>query len=162
MADTEETLRQLLDTGTALVNDLGEEAALEHVLAQALALTGARYAALGVLNEDRSGLERFLTLGVDPAVHRGIGDLPRGRGVLGMLIDDPRALLVADVTEHPGSYGFPPGHPAMHTFLGVPILIRESVPRRQARRRAVHRAGCGGGHRPCPVGGGRDRAHAHS
>jgi two-component system, NarL family, sensor histidine kinase DevS len=124
VADTEETLRQLLDTGTALVNELGEEAALEHVLAQALALTGARYAALGVLNEDRSGLERFLTLGVDPAVHRGIGDLPRGRGVLGMLIDDPRTLLVADVTEHPGSYGFPPGHPAMHTFLGVPILIR--------------------------------------
>jgi len=124
VADTEETLRRLLETGTALVNELGEEAALERVLAEALALAGARYAALGVLNEDRSGLERFLTLGVDPAVHRGIGDLPRGRGVLGALIDDPRALLVADVTKHPGSYGFPPGHPAMHTFLGVPILIR--------------------------------------
>jgi two-component system, NarL family, sensor histidine kinase DevS len=123
VADTEETLRRLLDTGMALVSELDEEAVLERVLEQALALTGARYAALGVLNEDRNGLERFLALGVDRAVHRG-GELPRGRGVLGMLIEDPRPLRVADVTEHPGSYGFPPGHPEMHTFLGVPIVIR--------------------------------------
>jgi two-component system, NarL family, sensor histidine kinase DevS len=124
MADTEETLRRLLDTGTVLVAELGQDAVLEHVLEQALELTGARYAALGVLNEDRNGLERFLTLGVDAARRRRIGDLPRGRGVLGVLIEDPHPLVAADVSEHPGSYRFPPGHPEMRSFLGVPIVIQ--------------------------------------
>src|SRR6185437_11550842 len=68
--------------------------------------------------------ERFLTVGIDAAAHRAIGDLPRGRGVLGVLIDDPRPLRLADVGEHPRSYGFPGGHPEMRSFLGVPIVIR--------------------------------------
>ena len=124
MADTEERLARLLDTGSLLVGELGEEAVLERVLEQAVELTGARYAALGVLNEDRDGLRRFLTVGVDHPVPGGTRKPPRGRGVLGMLIADPRPLAVADIAAHPGSYGFPPGHPEMHSFLGVPIVIR--------------------------------------
>src|SRR5207244_11617463 len=85
---------------------------------------GARYAALGVLDEQRTELERFVTAGIDRATHRMIGELPRGRGVLGVLIEDPRPLRLADVGKHPESYGFPPGHPAMRSFLGVPIMIR--------------------------------------
>ena len=124
MSDYEDKLRRLLDVGRALVGELDPEAVLHRVLAEARELTGARYAALGVLDESRSELERFLTVGIDPATHHAIGDLPRGRGVLGVLIDDPRALRLADVGEHPRSYGFPPTHPPMHSFLGVPILIR--------------------------------------
>ncbi|MGZ4195685.1 MAG: GAF domain-containing protein [Solirubrobacteraceae bacterium] len=100
------------------------EAVLDRILHEARAITGARYAALGVLDESRVELERFLTLGIDTATHRAIGDLPRGRGVLGVLIQDPRPLRLSEVGGHPQSYGFPVGHPPMHTFLGVPIVIR--------------------------------------
>ena len=87
-------------------------------------LTGARYAALGVLNEDKTGLERFLHSGIDEETRREIGPLPRGRGVLGELIRDPRPLRLPDVEAHPRSYGFPPAHPEMKTFLGTPVLVR--------------------------------------
>ncbi|HEV7173888.1 MAG TPA: GAF domain-containing protein, partial [Solirubrobacteraceae bacterium] len=117
-------LRHLLRIGRELVAEHDTEAVLDRILNEARAITGARYAALGVLNKDRTELERFLTLGIDAAMHRAIGDLPRGRGVLGVLIEDPRALRLAEVGQHPRSYGFPMGHPAMHTFLGVPIVIR--------------------------------------
>jgi GAF domain-containing protein len=86
-------------------------------------LTGARYAALAVLNEQRDGLEQFWTAGVDEDTRRAIGHLPRGRGTLGELILRPRPLRVADVSRHPGCYGFPSGHPVMRSFLGVPIMI---------------------------------------
>ncbi|HET6864299.1 MAG TPA: GAF domain-containing sensor histidine kinase [Solirubrobacteraceae bacterium] len=124
MSDNDDKLRRLLDVGRALVGELDPEAVLERVLEEARELTGARYAALGVLDEARSELERFLTVGIDEASHRAIGDLPRGRGVLGVLIDDPRPLRLVDVGDHPRSYGFPAAHPEMHGFLGVPILIR--------------------------------------
>lgn len=124
MAKSETRLRRLLDVGKALVAELGQESVLDRILEQARELTGARYAALGILDEQRRELERFLTTGVDPATHRAIGDLPRGRGVLGVLIEDPRPLRLADVSEHPESFGFPPAHPPMHSFLGVPIVIR--------------------------------------
>lgn len=120
----EDMLRRLLDVGRTLVSELDTEAVLERILDEARAITGARYVAVGVLDEQRSELERFLTSGIDPASYRAIGDLPRGRGVLGVLIEDPRPLRLADVGHHPQSYGFPPGHPVMTTFLGVPILIR--------------------------------------
>ena len=99
-------------------------AVLERVLEAARELTGARYAALGVLDESREALERFITVGVDEETQRTIGDLPRGRGVLGVLISEPRPLRLAEVGSHPHSYGFPPGHPPMRSFLGVPILLR--------------------------------------
>ena len=121
---TEEKLRRLLRVGRELVAELNPEAVLERILEEARALTGARYAALGVLDEQRTELSRFLTAGFDATTHRAIGELPRGRGVLGVLIQDPRPLRLPDVSCHPESYGFPAGHPAMHSFLGVPILIR--------------------------------------
>src|SRR5260370_21302668 len=120
----EEHLRRLLEAGRSLVGELDPEAVLDRILAEAREITGAQYAALGVLNENRTELERFLTRGIDAATHRGIGDLPHGRGVLGVLIDDPRPLRLNEVGQHPKSYGFPAAHPAMDSFLGVPILIR--------------------------------------
>jgi signal transduction histidine kinase len=117
-------MRRLLDAGRALVAELDPQAVLERTLAAAREVTGARYAALGILDEQRTELEQFLTLGVDDQTRSAVGDPPRGRGVLGVLIDDPRPLRLADVSRHPHSYGFPEGHPAMHGFLGVPILIR--------------------------------------
>ncbi|MBV9683193.1 MAG: GAF domain-containing sensor histidine kinase [Solirubrobacterales bacterium] len=123
-SEYEDNLRRLLDIGRNLVGELDPEAVLHRILEEARELTGARFAALGVLDESRSELERFLTVGVDEATRRAIGDLPHGRGVLGVLINDPRPLRLADVGEHPHSYGFPPAHPEMHSFLGVPIIIR--------------------------------------
>jgi signal transduction histidine kinase len=121
---SEGNLRRLLEVGRALVGELDPEAVLDRILDEARAITGAQYAALGVLDEPRRELERFVTKGIDAATHRAIGDLPRGRGVLGVLIEDPRPLRLADVSAHPQSYGFPAGHPLMRSFLGVPILIR--------------------------------------
>lgn len=119
-----EQIRRVFDVGRALVAEHDTETILERILGEAREITGARYAALGVLDETRQELERFLTVGIDAATHRAIGDLPRGRGVLGVLINDPRPLRLADVGQHPESYGFPMGHPAMHSFLGVPIVVR--------------------------------------
>ena len=87
-------------------------------------MTGARYAAIGILDESRENLADFITAGIDPDTHRQIGTLPRGHGVLGLLISRPVPLRLTDVSHHPRSYGFPPAHPPMSTFLGVPILIR--------------------------------------
>jgi signal transduction histidine kinase len=120
-------LRRLLDVGRSLVSDLDLESVLQAVLEAARDLTGARYAALGVLSGRGDELERFLTLGIDGAVRARIGDLPRGHGVLGVLIKDPRPLRLPDVGKHPQSYGFPAGHPPMTTFLGVPVRVREAV-----------------------------------
>jgi signal transduction histidine kinase len=120
----EPRLRQLIEVGRSLVVELDPEVVFRRVLEVACELTGARYAALGVLDEDRHELERFITHGIDEEGRRAIGNLPRGRGILGLLIEQPRALRLADVGHHPRSYGFPPGHPPMTTFLGVPVMIR--------------------------------------
>ena len=90
-------------------------------------LTDARYAALGILDAAGEGLERFVVSGIDAQGQAEIGDLPRGRGVLGVLITDPRPLRLRDVGEHEHSYGFPPGHPPMASFLGVPVRVRGEV-----------------------------------
>jgi GAF domain-containing protein len=89
-------------------------------------VVGARYGALGVIGSDRL-LTEFITHGIGPELHPKIGDLPHGRGVLGLLIEDPRPLRMPDITQHPRSYGSPPHHPPMHSFLGVPILTRDQV-----------------------------------
>ncbi len=116
--------RRLLEVGRELVTELDLGAVLDRVLEAAREITGAQYAAVGVLNEERTELEQFLTSGVDEKTKRAIGDLPRGRGVLGTLIDSPQPLRLANVGQHPSSYGFPAGHPVMRSFLGVPIRIR--------------------------------------
>ena len=115
---------RLLEAGRSLVVELDVEVVFERLLETARELTGARYAAIGVLDAERRGLERFLTSGIDPATHAAIGDLPRGRGILGLLIEEPHPIVLSDVGAHPRSYGFPAGHPPMTTFLGVPLLIR--------------------------------------
>jgi len=120
----DERMVRLIAFGRALTSELDLDAVLDLVLAAARELTGARYAALGVLDEERRGLSQFLTSGVDDETRGAIGDLPSGHGILGLLIDEPRPLRLEDVSAHPRSYGFPPGHPDMRTFLGVPIIIR--------------------------------------
>jgi len=117
-------LNRLIEVGQSLVSRLDFEGVLDLVLEAARDLTGARYAALGILDERKRELERFLTLGIDDATHAAIGDLPRGHGVLGKLIERAEPLRLPNVSAHPDSYGFPEGHPPMKAFLGVPIVIR--------------------------------------
>jgi signal transduction histidine kinase len=117
-------LRTLLDTGIAISSELSLDAVLERIVEAAAALTGARYAALGVIDRAGAGLERFLTAGVDEETRTAIGDPPHGRGILGVLIRDAQPLRLHDLQDDPRSTGFPPGHPEMHSFLGVPILLR--------------------------------------
>ena len=120
----EARLAALLEAGRGLVAQLEVDAVLEELLRVACELTSARYAAIGVLDDDRRELRRFVTRGVDPAERERIGDPPRGHGILGELIRHPAPLRLDDVGDHPRSYGFPAHHPPMHTFLGVPVLIR--------------------------------------
>jgi two-component system, NarL family, sensor histidine kinase DevS len=96
---------------------------LADLLRDARERLGADYAAIGILDRRRHSLERFIIAGLDDRTREAIGALPRGRGVLGALIVDPRPLRLDDVVTDPRSYGFPPGHPEMHSFLGVPILV---------------------------------------
>jgi len=100
------------------------DALLQKLVETAAALTGARYAALGVIDETGTELERFLATGIGEELHAAIGELPRGRGILGVLIKDAEPLLLESITDDPRSVGFPPHHPAMRGFLGVPILLR--------------------------------------
>lgn len=117
-------LRQLLDVGRSLTAELDLDVLLERVMQTARELCGARYAALGVLDDQRRELAQFLTAGEEPEDHVAIGHLPRGRGILGLLIDQPVPIRLHDVSQHPRSYGFPPGHPPMRSFLGAPIVVR--------------------------------------
>ena len=121
---TDERLGQLLEVGRAIVSELDLETLLRRVLDAARDLTGAEYAAVGILDREKSGLERFVHSGIDEQTRREIGPLPRGRGVLGELIRNPRPLRLEDVGAHQRSYGFPPNHPPMKTFLGTPVLVR--------------------------------------
>jgi signal transduction histidine kinase len=115
--------RTLIALGNAVLEESELELVFERVIEAGRELTGAQYAALGVLDERREGLARFLTSGIDDETRGGIGDLPSGHGVLGELIRNPRPLRLTDVGAHPRSYGFPVGHPPMDTFLGVPIVV---------------------------------------
>ncbi|MER5337719.1 GAF domain-containing protein [Micromonospora sp. NPDC002717] len=121
-----ERLRALLDAVVGISTDLDLRSTLQRIVEAACELAGARYGALGVIGQDRM-LHDFITHGIDAELHAKIGDLPHGRGVLGLLIDDPRPLRMPDITQHPKSYGFPPHHPPMHSFLGVPVRIRDHV-----------------------------------
>jgi signal transduction histidine kinase len=117
-------LRGLVETGIALSSELSLEALLQRVIETAVELTGARYGALGVIDRTGSALEQFITVGVDEETKRSIGDLPLGRGILGVLIHSRETLRLRDLSQDPRSVGFPPGHPPMETFPGVPIGVR--------------------------------------
>jgi signal transduction histidine kinase len=123
-AHESDRLRTLLETGIAISSELSLDAVLERIVEAAAALTGARYAALGVIDRTGTALERFITTGVDEQTRAAIGDLPRGRGILGVLIREAKTLRLPDLQEDSRSVGFPPHHPEMHSFLGVPILLR--------------------------------------
>ena len=117
-------LRLLVDAGIALSSELSLDALLQRIVETAAELTGARYAALGVVDKTGQSLERFLTTGIDAETYASIGELPRGRGILGVLIRDARPLRLRDLADDPRSVGFPRNHPPMRTFLGVPIVLR--------------------------------------
>jgi len=117
-------LRALVETGIAINSELSLDGVLKRIVEAAARVTDAKYAALGVIDPSGSRLERFVTHGVSSEEERRIGDPPRGRGILGVLIHDARPLRLHDLTEDPRSVGFPPGHPTMRTFLGVPIMLR--------------------------------------
>jgi signal transduction histidine kinase len=118
--------RALLDAVVAISSDLDLHSVLSRIVVSACELTGAQYGALGVIGAD-GNLDDFVTHGIDEELHRQIGDLPRGRGILRLLIDEPVPLRLEDLHTHPRSYGFPPHHPPMNTFLGVPVRIRGTV-----------------------------------
>jgi signal transduction histidine kinase len=117
-------LRVLVDAGIALSSELSLDALLQQLVETAAQLTGARYAALGVIDGTGHRLERFLSTGIDEDTRAAIGDPPTGRGILGVLIREARPLRLHNLAEDPRSVGFPPGHPPMRTFLGVPIVQR--------------------------------------
>jgi len=116
--------RRLIDAGIAVTSELSLEGVLQRILDAAAELTSARYAALGVIGPTGQSLERFLTTGIDEETFERIGALPQGRGILGVLITDARPLRLPDLTADPRAAGFPPHHPSMRTFLGVPIVLR--------------------------------------
>ncbi|GAA1816036.1 two-component system sensor histidine kinase [Luedemannella flava] len=121
-----ERLSALLEAVVGIGSDLDLRSTLQRIAIAACRLVDARYGALGVIGPDRRLVE-FITDGVTAEEHQRIGDLPTGRGVLGLLITDPKPVRLADISQHPMSYGFPPNHPVMRSFLGVPVRIRDQV-----------------------------------
>jgi signal transduction histidine kinase len=120
-------LRRLFDAVVSIGTELSLPALLQRVLETATELADARFGALGVLDPTRTRLDQFLTVGMDGEERRRIGNLPEGHGLLGLLITHPEPVRLPDLKEHPASYGFPPNHPPMHSFLGVPIRVRDTV-----------------------------------
>jgi len=116
----------LLDAVVAIGSDLDLQTVLHRIVEAAAGLVDARYGALGVIGEGES-LAQFVTTGIDTETIKEIGPYPRGLGVLGVLIRDPQPLRMHDIAQHPMSYGFPPHHPPMKSFLGVPIRVRDKV-----------------------------------
>ncbi len=122
--DQDDRLRALVGAGIALSSELSLDELLRRLVETAATLTRARYAALGVIDRDGKELERFITHGIDADGVRAIGDFPRGGGILGVLIRDAETLRLHDLSEDPRSIGFPPNHPPMCSFLGVPVVLR--------------------------------------
>lgn len=120
----QQRLEHLVRAGTLLVSELSLEGVLEHVAELAAEIIGARYAAIGVLGPDGRLLESFTTHGVSDEERARIGPPPKGHGILGLVVREARVIRLPDLTRHPASYGFPPNHPPMTSFLGVPIVGR--------------------------------------
>lgn len=120
-------LKELLDAILTIGSDLDLAAMLRRIAQSATELSGATYGALGVLDDTGTRLSQFITVGIDDEAHARIGDLPEGHGILGLLIVAAKPIRLPDLREHPDSYGFPPNHPPMTSFLGVPIRVRDEV-----------------------------------
>ena len=121
-----ENARALLDAVVAISSDLDLHSVLKRIVVSACQITEAEYGALGVIGHG-GGLIDFVTHGIDESLHAKIGNLPRGHGILGLLIDHPEPIRLSNIQDHPKSYGFPPNHPPMQSFLGVPVRIRGTV-----------------------------------
>jgi signal transduction histidine kinase len=123
---TRDRLQGLLDAVLAVGAGLELDGTLQRIVETAVKLVDARYGALGVLG-DEGGLARFVYVGIDAETRAGMGHLPEGKGLLGLLIDHPEPIRLPDLTEHPASVGFPPNHPPMRSFLGAPVRVRNAV-----------------------------------
>jgi signal transduction histidine kinase len=126
VARSQARVQQLLDAFLSVSSGLDLETTLRRIVATACDLVDARYGALGVL-APQGGLAAFIHVGIEAERAAVMGSLPEGKGVLGQLITEPHPLRIADLSQHPASVGFPPGHPEMHAFLGVPVLVRGTV-----------------------------------
>jgi signal transduction histidine kinase len=122
--EASERMASLVDAGLSLGGELALDDLLGRIVETAREVVGARYAALGVLDESRTELAEFVTTGLSDEERKAIGDLPHGRGLLGVLIRDARPLRLERISDDPRSVGFPPNHPPMGSFLGVPIALR--------------------------------------
>ncbi len=122
--DGDQRRRRLVEAGIAITSELSLDAVLQTLIRIAAELTGARYSALGVIDRGGHELERFVTFGIGEADRAAIGELPRGRGILGVLIEDATPLRLDDLMGDPRAVGFPPNHPPMRSFLGVPVMTR--------------------------------------
>ena len=125
--DDPSRLRRVLDAVLLIEKDLELPALLRHVVEEACSMAGARYGALGVLNDDKTALAEFITVGLAAEEEAQIGPRPTGKGVLGLLVTDPQPLRLVHLGAHPDSFGFPPAHPPMTSFLGVPVKVRDEV-----------------------------------
>ncbi len=125
--DDPSTLRRVLDAMLLIEADLDLPVLLRHVIEEACAMTGARYGGLGVLDESRTRLVEFITVGFEADQEEEIGARPAGQGDLGLLVTNPEPLRLSQLFAHEGSFGFPAGHPPMTSFLGVPIKVRDEV-----------------------------------
>ena len=122
-----QSLRRLLQAVLSIGSGLDLELVLQRIVEAAVELVDARYGALGVLDENRTRLAKFLTVGLDDDERARIGHLPEGKGILGLLIVEPKPIRLPDLREHRDSYGFPENHPPMRSFLGVPVRVRGEV-----------------------------------
>jgi signal transduction histidine kinase len=126
-AGLEDRFRRLVAASEAIYSQHTLPAVLQAVVDAARTVVGARFAALGVMAPDGTSLESFVTSGVDPVLRERIGALPRGHGLLGLVIHERRPIRTADIADHPQRHGFPPHHPPMGSFLGVPIMMAGKV-----------------------------------
>ena len=120
-------LQALLDAVLLIETDVELPAVLRHIVEVACSLVDARYGALGVIDDTGRSLSEFVTVGFDQETIDTIGHLPEGVGILGLLILDPSPIRLTDLSHHPDSAGFPPGHPPMRSFLGVPVKIGDRI-----------------------------------
>lgn len=126
LISTRDKMDGLLDAVLAVGSGLELDATLRRIVQAAMDLGDARYGALGVLAEDGS-LSEFISIGIDSDTRQRIGNLPSGRGLLGLVIDEAKPLRLEEMSRHPASVGFPANHPPMHSFLGVPVRVRDEV-----------------------------------
>lgn len=123
---TDRRVMSLVEAGMALASEMDLDSLLQRIADISREVIGADFGAVGVLGE-RGELARFVYSGIDEELAGKIGDLPNGRGVLGALIEEGRPLRLQEISDHPRSFGFPPNHPPMHSFLGVPIIVRDQI-----------------------------------